>query len=306
MAALCKPHTGYNDAMLIPIPVPLDFSFHETLAAHGWRRLAPFVWHESTQKLERVEELDSGNAVLLRISATEGEVLVNVEGDGDEGDGDEGDVTRRVRRMLQLDLPLSAFHAYCASHLELAHVAACKQGRMLRCPTLHEDAVKVIATSNTTWAQTIAMTARLVEHFGAPLPQDSARHAFPTAHRIAAVPFEEFAVKARMGYRNAYVYSLATAIASGQLDLEGWQGENLTAGELRKRLLSLPGIGPYGAACLMLYLGKPEHVNADSWARTLLSKELGCRVTDKDVHDFFAAHGEWRGLVYNFYPWKAS
>lgn len=286
--------------MRIHMAAPPDFSFHETLAAHGWRRLAPFVWHEDTQTLERVEELDSRNAVLLRIRATQEEVLVDFDGD------DEADVTRRVRRMLQLDLPLSAFHAYCASRPDLAHVAACKQGRMLRCSTLHEDAVKVIATSNTTWAQTVAMTARLVEHFGAPLPQDPARHAFPTAHRIAAVPFEEFAAKARMGYRNAYVYSLATATASGQLDLEGWQDESLTTAELRKHLLSLPGVGPYGAACLMLYLGKPEHVNADSWARTLLAKELGGPVTDKDVHDFFAGHGEWRGLVYTFYPWKGK
>ncbi|MBV9848086.1 MAG: hypothetical protein JO250_00220 [Armatimonadetes bacterium] len=107
-----------------------------------------------------------------------------------------------------------------------------------------------------------------------------------------------------MGYRNAYVHAIATGIADGRLDLEAWQDEDLSAAELRKRLLSLSGIGPYGAACLMLYLGKPEHVNADSWARALLSKELGRAVTDKDVHDFFADHGEWRGLVYNFYPWK--
>ncbi len=287
--------------MLLSLPVPPDFSFSQTLAAHGWRRLAPFVWHEDAQTLERVEELTSGNVVLLRIRATEEEVLVDVEGEGEKAD-----IVNRVRRMLQLDLPLSGFHAYCASRPELAHVAACKQGRMLRCSTLFEDAVKVIATSNTTWAQTIAMTARLVEHFGASLPQAPERHAFPTPNRIAATPFDEFAAKARMGYRNAYVYAIATSIAQGALNLEAWQDENREADALRKRLLSLPGIGPYGAACLMLYLGKPEHVNADSWARALLTKELGRPVTDKDVHQFFADHGEWRGLVYTFYPWKTK
>jgi len=107
-----------------------------------------------------------------------------------------------------------------------------------------------------------------------------------------------------MGYRNAYVHAIALVAASGFLNLEAWQEQDLAAAELRKRLLSLPGVGPYGAACLMLYLGKPEHVNADSVARALLSGELGRPVTDKDVHVFFEAHGEWRGLVYNFYPWK--
>jgi len=284
--------------MQIPIPVPPDFSFSETLSAHGWRRLLPFLWDEQTQTLECVQELATGVA-LLRLRADGGQVLVDVEGDGDGAE-----VTRRVRRMLQLDLPLSDFHAYCLTRPELGHIVACRKGRMLRCPTLFEDALKVIATSNTTWAQTIAMTARLVEHFGALLPQAPERHAFPTPARIASVPFDEFAAKARMGYRNAYVHTIATRVASNELDLEAWQDGSLTAGELRKRLLSLPGIGPYGAACLMLYLGKPEHVNADSWARTLLGKELGHPVTDKEVLAFFEGHGSWRGLVYNFYAWK--
>ena len=142
------------------------------------------------------------------------------------------------------------------------------------------------------------MSARLVAEFG------TEGRAFPSARQIAAVSPDEFAAKARLGYRSAYIHALATSVADGSLDLESWQSAALTAGELRKLLLSLPGIGPYGAACLMLYLGKPEHVNADSVARALLSQELGRPVTDKDVHAFFEAHGEWRGLVYNFYPWR--
>ena len=204
--------------------------------------------------------------------------------------------------MLQLDLPLDDFHAYCRTRPELEHIVDCRRGRMLRCPTLFEDCLKVIATVNTTWAQTIAMTGRLVEHFGTPLPGDHARRTFPTPAQIAAVPLYDFAARARMGYRSAYVHAIATSITEGRLDLEAWQDEALTADELRARLLSLPGIGPYGAACLMLYLGKPEHVNADSWARMLLGKELGRPVSDKEVRDFFADYGEWRGLVYNFYP----
>ena len=288
--------------MQIALPAPLDFSFGETLSAHGWRRLPPFVWDEDAQTLEHVGEMDGGVVVRLRLRDAEGQITVDADGDVGEEQTDE--ITRRVRRMLQLDRPLDGFHTYCRSRPELGHIAACRQGRMLRCPTLFEDTLKVIATVNTTWAQTIAMTTRLVEHFGAPLPSDPARRAFPTPQRLAAVPFEEFAAKARMGYRSAYVRSLATSIAEGRVDLEGLQTEDLTADDLRKRLLALPGIGPYGAACLMLYLGRPKHVNADSWARMLLSKELARPVTDKEVRAFFAEHGEWRGLVYNFYPWR--
>jgi 3-methyladenine DNA glycosylase/8-oxoguanine DNA glycosylase len=281
--------------MRFSITTPTDFSFPETLSAHGWRRLLPFVWREDTQTLERIEELPSGNVVKMRLRGEEGALSVEAEGEGEEAE-----IRCRVRRMLQLDLRLDGFHAYCGTRPELGHIVERRQGRMLRGSTLFEDMVKVIATSNTTWAQTIAMTARLVEHFGAE------GRAFPTPERITAVPVEEFAVKARMGYRNAYVYAIATSIVNGSLELEAWQDENVTADELRKRLLSLPGIGPYGAACLMLYLGKPEHVNADSWARTLVGKELGRPVTDAEARAFFENYGEWRGLVYTFYAWKTA
>jgi 3-methyladenine DNA glycosylase/8-oxoguanine DNA glycosylase len=281
--------------MRFSIATPPDFSFSETLSAHGWRRLLPFIWQEDMQTLERIEELPSGNVVKLRLRAEEGALWVEAEGEGDEAE-----IMRRVRRMLQFDLPLDGFHAYCGTRPELGHIVERRQGRMLRGSTLFEDTVKVIATSNTTWAQTIAMTARLVEHFGAE------GRAFPTPERIAAVPFDEFAANARMGYRNAYVYAIATRIVNGSLELEAWQDKELTADELRKRLLSLPGIGPYGAACLMLYLGKPEHVNADSWARTLVGKELGRPVTDAEARAFFENYGEWRGLVYTFYAWRTA
>ena len=294
-----------NGDLIFVLPTLADFSFHETVSAHGWRRLAPFVWNEADQTLERVEKLPAGVVLIQTSSAGDG-VRVKVYGKAVKEEAMEAEVVRRVRRMLQLDLPIEEFHAYCRTRPDLSHIARCKKGRLLRCPTLHEDALKVIATSNTTWAQTIEMTGRLVEHFGAPLPQSPERRAFPTPEQIAAVPFDEFSTKARMGYRNQFVYSLSAAIAESELDLESWQSAGQSAAKLRKRLLSLPGIGPYGAACLMLYLGQPEHVNADSVARAALAQEFGRPVTDKEVHTFFEEHGQWRGLVYNFYPWRES
>ena len=279
--------------MEIVIPAPADFSFTETVSAHGWRRLLPFVWHEETQTLSRTESFSEESVTALEIRAEGGEVRVQADTDCDPAEA-----TARVRRILQLDLPLGEFHAYCGTRPELAPLAEQKRGRLLRSPTLWEDAVKVIATTNTTWAQTIAMTARFVREFG------TEGRTYPTPAQIAAAPLDDFAAKARMGYRAAYVHAIATTVTDGSLDLEAWQTGNQSADDLRKRLLSLPGIGPYGAACLMLYLGKPAHVNSDSVARAALAQELGRPVTDKEVHAFFEAHGQWRGLVYNFYPWK--
>ena len=284
----------YTHGLKIEIPTPPDFSFSETMSAHGWCQLLPFAWDDDTQTLTRTEEL-SGRAVALKLSTAQNAVEVETDGECDRAE-----VEARVSRMLQLDCPLDGFHAYCRTRPELAAIAGSARGRLLRSPTLWEDVVKVIATTNTTWAQTIAMSGRLVREFG----RDG--RAFPSAQAIAAVSFDDFAAKARMGYRAAYVHAVASKIADGELNLEAWQTDTMPADALRKRLLSLPGIGPYGAACLMLYLGKPAPANADSVARALVARELDRPVTDKDVHTFFEPHGDWRGLVYNFYPWREN
>ncbi len=286
--------------MEIEIQPPAGFSLYETVHAHGWRHLHPFAWSEEHGTLDRIECFSGGQVVGMSIEqpsehALRASISERVQ---------EEEAIASVRAMLQLDIALDDFHAFCTGRAELARIPEQKHGRMLRSPTLWEDTVKVIATSNTTWAQTRSMVARLCEHFGSPLVSDPMRHAFPAPRQIAAVSFEEFGAKARMGYRNDYVYKLATSIAEGGLDLESWKSDVIPSDVLRKRLLSLPGIGPYGAACLLLYSGHAGHVNVDSWARTLVSREMGRPVTDKEVQSFFEQYGEWRGLVYTFYPWR--
>lgn len=83
--------------MLLEIPVLLDFSFSETLSAHGWRRLLPFVWDEAEEVLERVEELPEGDVVLLRLRGVADRVQVEMQGGVDQVAEEE--VMRRVRRM---------------------------------------------------------------------------------------------------------------------------------------------------------------------------------------------------------------
>jgi 3-methyladenine DNA glycosylase/8-oxoguanine DNA glycosylase len=291
----------YDKHVTIFIETPTDFDFLECVNAHGWRQLAPFQWDAESNTLERVEEFVSGEIAVLPIRGRLNAVEVSVAGSAPESE-----IVRRVRHMLQLDLPMVEFHAYCAERPEISHVPSLRQGRLLRSPTLFEDVLKVIATTNTTWTQTKGMTARIVEHFGAPLGGEPDRKAFPSPGRIAHVSVDEFASKARMGYRDAAVHRIATEIAEGRLDLESWQDAGIPSADLFKRLLSLPGVGPYAASCLMIYLGRYDRVNVDSWARMMVGKELGRSVTDKEVHAFFEPYGEWKALVYHFYKWKEA
>ena len=65
-------------------------------------------------------------------------------------------------------------------------VATSGRGALLRSPTLWEDVVKTICTTNVSWGNTVSMVRRLVEQLGAPYTQ---RHAasllFPTPQQVA-------------------------------------------------------------------------------------------------------------------------
>ena len=285
--------------MIIQIDTPDDFDFLESINSHGWRALVPFSWDAESGTLERVEKFGSGQVVMLSIRGSAGGIDIGVAGDAPKSE-----VVHRVRHMLQLDLPMGDFHYFCKQRPKLAHIPALRQGRLLRSPTLFEDVVKVICTTNTTWAQTTSMVARIADAYGSPHQSMPDRKAFPTPQQIASDTLEGFSAKAKLGYRNASVYKIASDIAAGVLDLEELQTNELTSTDLYKRLLTLPGVGPYAASCLMIYLGRYDRVNVDSWARTLVGKELGRTVTDKEAHAFFEEYGEWKALVYHFYPWK--
>jgi 3-methyladenine DNA glycosylase/8-oxoguanine DNA glycosylase len=290
--------------MGLRLPARPPFSFPAVVGSHGWARLAPFAVEQDSGRLVRVERLASGRVVELQIEeAIEG---VAVESDVVLEESECREVESKVAWMLGLDQDLSAFYALAREEPKLAHVEGQAQGRLLRSPTLFEDVVKTILTTNTTWNGTIRMAEALVLQFGAPLSADPARHAFPTPERLAAADEGMLRSEARLGYRAPYVLALARAVAEGELDLEALKSGDLATAELRRRLLALKGVGEYAAANLLMLLERYDFLPVDSWALKLVSHEWhdGGPVGRTEVEDAFAHWGQWKGLAYWFWDWS--
>jgi 3-methyladenine DNA glycosylase/8-oxoguanine DNA glycosylase len=222
-----------------------------------------------------------------------------------------------VRRMLALDLDLGGFYAQCASDPDLAWVTR-GAGRMMRSPSVFEDVVKTICTTNCAWSGTVRMTTALVRHLGAPLPDansdEPTDHAFPTPAAMAAAPEAFYRETVRAGYRGRYLQSLATRVADGTLDLESLASaspKDLPDDELAAQLLALPGVGPYAAAHVMLLLGRFSRLILDSWTRPTYARFVrGERterakgeelVPDKEIVARFAQYGPFAGLAFWLY-----
>ena len=266
-------------------------------------KLAPFAADEHGSELSRIERLHSGRVVELLIQDADGGVTVDLSGGLMQSELHE--VEDKVTWMLGLDQDLSAFYAVARSEPKLGHVEARAQGRVLRSPTLFEDVVKTILTTNTSWAGTIRMVEALVSRFGDPLPDDRTRHAFPTPARLASTEVQTLRLVARLGYRAPHVLDLARAVASGDLDLESLQTTDEPSEQLRARLLEINGVGAYSAANLLIILGRYDFIPVDSWARKLVSHEWygGESVRSTDVEAAFERWGEWKGLAYWFWDW---
>lgn len=280
------------------------FSLSAVVKSHGWIQLVPFGEEADTATLTYVGRLASGRVVELAIREVDGGVSVDVAASLDEAE--QVDLARQVTWMLGLDQDFTSFYELARTEPKLAQAVARRQGRLLRSPTLFEDAVKTILTTNTTWSGTIRMVEALVSEFGTPVPTHPQRHAFPTPEQLAGADGERLRVGAKLGYRAPYVLELAQAVASGTLDLEALKTSTLPTLELRHDLLALKGIGPYAAAHLLIFLERYDFIPVDSWALKLTSHEWfdGAPVSPADVETAFAQWGAWKGLAYWFWDWS--
>jgi 3-methyladenine DNA glycosylase/8-oxoguanine DNA glycosylase len=276
---------------------PVDFA--RTIVSHGVAELPPNRVALETRTLETTLAVGS-SARTIRLTAQDGKLLVDVVA-GRAGARVRDSLASAVAHMFRLDEDLSAFYAVTRTDVELSW---CGQGagRMLRAPTVFEDVVKTICTTNTAWSGTRKMTAALVDGLGVEAP--GGRRAFPTPAAMAEADERFYRDVVRAGYRGPYLKTLATDVASGTVDLEKLTDPELPDDEAAARLLALPGVGPYAAAHVMLTsLGRYSRLVLDSWTRPTYCKLSGARSTLKDatIERRFRRYGDWAGLAFWLY-----
>ncbi|MHB0969853.1 MAG: DNA-3-methyladenine glycosylase family protein [Thermoanaerobaculia bacterium] len=299
-------------------PIPKDFSFPATVESHGWYVLAPFRWDRAKGALSRTEFFESRHpeaardsnvpataqprpkpplpiAIDVTIRAVRRELVI-------ESDHDltplRDALTPRIVRMFQLEVPLGEFHELCARSATHQPIAEEKYGRLLCGATLFEDVVKIIATTNTTWRQTVRMVENLCRVAGT--KSAAGNLAFPTPAQVAAIDAATLQEECRLGYRAAFIHALASGIVDGSIALDAIAGPFADPKEQMKSYKQLPGIGPYGAAHLMAMDGRHDYIAVDTEFRTFVRTQYhgGRKVADKTMLRRYAKWGRWQYLAY--------
>ncbi len=299
--------------MKFTLPARKPFSFLSVVNSHGWHQLVPFSYDENSNTLCYILRLSNGRVIELRLHNGGDGVVVETE---KLNRTERAEVADKVTWMFGLDMDFSPFYLASRGEPKLRRAKKLAHGRVLRSPTLFEDVIKTILTTNTLWGATKNMTSKLVNELGDPLfpagrvvapkaPRIETK-AFPMPEAIAASSPDFLREKIRVGYRASAIHELAVRVASGAFDLESLKTSKLPTLELRKELLTINGVGPYAAANLLLILGRSDFIPIDSWALKLVSREWyrGKPITAREVEKRFEKWGEFKGLAFWFWDWK--
>ncbi|HLW45733.1 MAG TPA: hypothetical protein VKR78_05925 [Acidimicrobiales bacterium] len=279
---------------------PVDL--RRTLASHGVATLAPQRVDEERWVLETALDTAAGVRT-VSVAAGSPDALVVRADRGALLGREKAALLATVRHMLALDEDLRAFYEVAAADPALAWVTS-GAGRMLRSPTVFEDVVKTICTTNCAWSATVRMTDALVTELGA--AGAAGRRAFPSSEAMADAGPDFYRDVARAGYRGAYLLRLARDVADGALDLEALRDPALSDADVEQRLLALPGVGPYASAHVMLTsLGRYGLLIFDSWTRPTYARLHGRVTTDKAIARRFRRYGRYAGLAFWLYLTKS-
>ena len=281
--------------MEITLATPREFSFKRTIISHGWCQLLPFKIDEEKWQLSRTLELEDAKPVTITISSTRRALKVNASRRLSQAAAKK--VVADVRHMLRLDDNITAFYRLLVADNDFNWIPTQGAGRLLRSPTVFEDLVKMICTTNCSWALTQKMVTGLVENLG----RESSKgdRTFPTPEAMALMPLKFYVNEVRAGYRSEYLKLLADRVASGELDVEAWLTSPLSTAELMKELRGVKGVGPYAAENLLKLLGRYDGLALDSWTRAKFFsvRNNGRKTTDKKIARYYSRFKEWRGLA---------
>ncbi|MEK6410503.1 MAG: Fe-S cluster assembly protein HesB [Acidobacteriota bacterium] len=281
--------------MKLSIPIPLTFNFKRTAISHGWYDLPPFELDKSNWTLSRV--IDLGKARPLTVAISEGRRAVKVNLGRSVGLRAIEKITRDVRHMLRLDDDMTRFYDAVARDPDFSWIANSGAGRMLRAPTVFEDLVKMICTTNCSWALTDKMINGLVGALGR--ESNDGRRAFPTPEAMAAATEAFYREEVRAGYRAPYLKELAERVVSGDIDAESWLTSELATAELKREMKRVKGVGDYAAENILKLVGRYDGLALDSWVRGKFARiRNGARKTsDKKIERYYSRFDEWRGLA---------
>lgn len=178
------------------------------------------------------------------------------------------DYTKIKERLARIDKHMQASIQY-------------GQGIRLLNQDLWETILSFIISANNNIPRIKGIIERLCKKYGNKITwKEEDYYTFPTPEQLKDVTIKEYR-ELGLGFRDIRVYETTKKIISKQIDLEKMQ-ENQNTFEVREQLLTLSGVGPKVADCILLFsdLKRLEVFPIDVWVRRVIN-DLYIKETDE-------------------------
>jgi 3-methyladenine DNA glycosylase/8-oxoguanine DNA glycosylase len=271
---------------------PEFYDLFWTCHAHGWKNLAPFSWDDRKQRL-RFAVLAGKKPMDVTVRQAGNVLVATVATHRDLPAEDRKLLRNLIARSLALDMDTSALLARAekvgAAYADMVQRGA---GRMLRSPTLWEDAAKTLFTTNCTWALTRKMcSAACSRFFSQPTP--SGAFPFPPPQAFLSPRVEELKRSLPVGYRAGYLKHLARRFAADP-SLGGLETKALPYAEAARIVGAAKGFGSYATNHLLLLAGYYEEIPVDTVVTAYLKKAHRVRKPLSFIKRHYARWGRYR------------
>ena len=300
------------------IKAPPLFSLRTTALSHGWHECSPLVWCDGGQCLQIVERVNSGACIVAVTQEKRAKRHVHLRISLRAGTVEEeewANLRNRVERMLGLDQDLTSFYALCANHPTLHVIPDIGGGRLIRSPSMYENIIKVLCSTNTSWPQAVKMINRLGQ-LGPQVRHYACCTAWPTPREVLRAGTDYLLDVCRVGYRAETIIAFCQELTDKSIDVESlWDQAEVddpaSSESILQTLRSIRGIGPASSHALLSLLGRHDRLEIDSAtvAHVARTHTKGRKPTGKEVEAIYKPFGQWRNLVYwceNWLQWETA
>lgn len=129
---------------------------------------------------------------------------------------------------------------------------------------------------------------------------DSVDYAFPTPQALAEAGVETL-YDCGLGYRAPYVWTVSSAVAAGEFDLDALK--NLPYADAKRELMGVKGIGEKVADCICLFsLGHVQALPIDVWVKRIIEQVyLKREASIREIRQFAETYfGEYLGYAQQY------
>ena len=249
---------------------PPYYNLDTTCRAHGWKNLAPFSWHDDTQTLSFAMNVvqDALDVSVCQNRESLDTVIISPKNLNQTAINH---TKAMIRRSLGLDLDIApVLKAAKKAGPEYVQLIKKGAGRLLRSPTLWEDAAKTLFTTNCTWALTQKMCkAACSSTFAEPTP--SGIYPFPCPDRLRAYPAKQLKTMLPIGYRGEYLKELGDRLSKDP-SLEGLEVNGYDYGRADQVVRRSKGFADYACSQLLVFAGYYNEIPVDTTVVAFLKR----------------------------------